>query len=198
VFSVTVVALLAGGGILLPDATPAVGGTVQNAQGVALATRVNDAYKRVPATIVKVSGPTTGIFTEILKDGVVAAEQYEDANSSGTTMLVARRGSPTYAKEPGTTCWRALAKSDQQTLDDIGSPVIGFLASLKGAAVAAPRSTPSGWTLALSQGGVHVTLSINKAMLIQQAIATKAGQRAAEQFQNLTRTPNLFVPEPHC
>ena len=193
-------ALVAGpGAVLLSSETPALGDTPHaNAQGVALAARVNNAYKRVPAAIITLHGASTGAFTEILKNGIVVAEQFEGANSSGTTMLVAPHGSPTYAKEPQTTCWRALAKSDGQTLDDVGHPLLSFLSSLKGVAVGAPRNTSYGWTLALSQGGVSLTLTISKALLVKEVTAIKRGQRVEEDIDNLTRTPSLFVPAPRC
>jgi hypothetical protein len=166
---------------------------------VALVSRVKDAYKRVPAaTITVLGGGGYGVFTEILKGGIVVAEQFKDAALSGTTMLVAPHGSPTYAKEPNTTCWHVLGKSDSQTLTDVGHPLLAFLSSLDGVAVGAPQRTSAGLMLEISQGGVSLELTINDSLLIRRIIATKGKQVISEDFDNLTNPPRLVTPEPRC
>ena len=90
----------------------AFGASRSSPAGLTLIASVDRAYTHVPAAIITVSGAgQTGRFTEILKGGSVVAESYSHSDSTGTTVLVAPTGSPTYAKEPHTSCWRTLARS---------------------------------------------------------------------------------------
>jgi len=173
----------------------AVGATRSSPAGVALIASVDRAYERVPAVRISVSGAgQVGRFTEILKGGSVAAEAYVVSNSSGTTILVAPTGSPTYAKEPHASCWRALARSAPQTLTDVGHPLLSF----SGATIGAPRTTLGGWTVTVVAHGVTAVVAIDRSRLVTSVTATEAGLHAREQFTNLTRTPSLPNPAPRC
>src|SRR5436190_2357665 len=83
--------------------------------GLALLARVHRAYSHVPG--VGVSGQAGALsfrFTLVLDSGIVVAEQFVGRQPSSVTMLVARRGGPTYAREPGTSCWRPQRSSGSQ------------------------------------------------------------------------------------
>jgi hypothetical protein len=192
--------VIGAGAALIPNATSALGANQANAQGVALVAQVNDAYKHLPgATLTIHVGVSSEVFTQVLRNGVVVAEQFEGASSAGTTMLVAPHGTPTYAKEPKTSCWRVLTKSDSQTLDDVGHAFLSVLATQKGVTVGSPHSTKDGWTLTLSHDGISLTLTISKASLVEAMTATKAGEPVEHiAVNNLTHVPSLLVPRPLC
>ena len=78
--------VIGAGTVLIPNATSALAANQTNAQGVALAARVNDAYKHVPGAILTIRvGASSEVFTQALRNGVVVAEQFEGASSAGTT-----------------------------------------------------------------------------------------------------------------
>ena len=172
-----------------------------SAQGAALAARVSAAYQRVPG--VKSSarvGLTALAFTQTLHGGVVTAEQFEGGTAgSGTTTLIGVQGSPTYRRQSGATCWRALPTSDPQTLTDLGHPFLSALTGQAGITVAAPQRTLAGWVLTLRQGRAALVLTVTRSYLITAVTATKPGQ-AIERLtiRNLARTPPLLAPRPLC
>jgi hypothetical protein len=179
------------------------GQTMARAGGMSASTlldRMHAAYKQVPAAVVTVTGQSSedGTFTEILRNGVVVAEQFVGSNASGTTMLVARVGAPTSAREPKTSCWRALAKSNAQTLNDTGSPFLSFLSATSGLSMSAPRSTAAGWVLNFSADGTSGALTLSKTLLVDSLAITHGTSHARESVDNLRRVPKLADPRPLC
>jgi hypothetical protein len=168
--------------------------------GATLLDRVHAAYPHVPAVVVTVTGQSAvdGVFTEILRSGLVVAEQFVGSNASGTTMLVAPNGTPTYAREPRTACWRTLAKSDGQTLSDVGQQFLGFLTATNGLSLSAPHRTATGWTLAFGASGTSGTVTIGKTMLVGSITLTHGAMHARENVDNLLRPPTLASPRPLC
>src|SRR5438067_545868 len=92
-------------------------------KGLALLARVQRAYRAVPAIGIALRLGTTNFDLKlVLRSGVGLAEQIVVQTPSGTTTLVARRGGPTWAREPGKSCWQRLPASDSQSIDDLGLP----------------------------------------------------------------------------
>ena len=181
---------------LTAAAVDAFGASGRSPAGVALIASVDRAYTHVPAAIVKVSAAgVAGQFTEIMKGGSVVAEAYTGTDSSGTTVLVAPAGSPTYAKEPHTSCWRLLSRSAPQALDDVGHPLLNFPAN---ATIGAPRATSTGSVVTVSASGTTLVLTIAQSHLVQSIVATHAGVRGVEDLTNLTSAPALPDPTPRC
>lgn len=173
-----------------------------NAQGLALLARVHAAYRHVPAVqVTALLGSERVRFTLVLRAGVATAEEFLGVGPAGTTILVARESGPTYAREPGTNCWRRLAPSDSQSLDDLG---LRFPDSYR-MVVKAPRRSGSSWLLpALSRGSdpgdaASVTLRINAtSLLLESQTVAASGHRAIERTQALTQQPTLPRPAPSC
>ena len=137
---------------LLPTGATAATG---DRAGLALLDRVDRAYARVPAVIV--SGRTGQLqfrFMLVLDSGVTVGEQFFAESPGGVTQLVFRRGGPTYAQNPGTSCWRALASSDPQAFQNVGLP----FPDQGGMRVGAPRAVSGGWMLPVTAGGDPVDL----------------------------------------
>jgi hypothetical protein len=160
-------------------------------QGAALLRRIEQAYTEVPGVIVRSS---FGRFTEVLSHAKVVSESFSATDSDGTTRLVAINGSPTYAEEAGTGCWRALARSASQTLDGTGHRLLyGF-----GTKVTRTQSTATGWTVTLISDGSTDLVTVNKALLVQAVTLKKGKQRLEETFTTLLRAPALPKPKPRC
>lgn len=172
-------------------------------RGLALLAQINKAYTHVPGVKIGLTfnGVSVGSFTEVLRKDTVVAEQFVGSSSAGTTMLVAPEGSPTFAREPGSTCWKALPSKNPQTLTDIGHPtsILG-IGTLKGIVVGPPIAGLDGdETLRIVQGATSSFLIINgKTLLIQRVDASTPGKLAEEYISNLTSTPKLLKPGPRC
>src|SRR5262249_5756264 len=115
-----VAALAATTALLAPGASAATG----DRAGLALLDRVHHAYVDVPG--VSVSGQTGQLQFRLkvaLESGINVGEYFFAESPAGVTELVARRGGPTDAPNPGTPCWPALRKTDRQAVDTRGTPV---------------------------------------------------------------------------
>jgi hypothetical protein len=167
-----------------------------NRQGLALLAGVNRAYVRVPAvTISGRSGAFAFRFTVLLRSDVTVGEQYVGSGPGGTTKLVRQQGSPTFAREPGSACWRQLAASNPQALDDIGLRFPGQ----PHMRVEHPRRTRSGWLLPVVGDGGHTVLTIDaKSMLLRSITVAAGGRRVLERVSALRSRPILFTPQPRC
>jgi hypothetical protein len=116
-------------------------------------------------------------------------------DASGTTRLVAPRGSPTFAREPGSSCWRRLAESDRQSFDNIGLP----FPDQPRMRVKAPQRTPTGWLLPIAVDDGPLALAIDaSSMLVRSFNLTNQGTHIVEHAQNLASAPRLLVPQPRC
>jgi hypothetical protein len=173
-----------------------------NAQGLALLARVHRAYERVPAiTTTARFGTVTARFTLLLRDGVAVGEEYVGETPTGTTILVANGSGPTFAHEPGASCWRRLAASDSQSLEDIG---VRFPDAYK-TIVGAPTRSGSDWLLPVrtegqspGEGGSG-TLHINATTLLLDSETVRLhGRTLVDHVQALTRQPPLSAPQPPC
>jgi len=166
--------------------------------GLALLQRVHRTYVGTPA--VAVSGQAGSLafrFTLVLRSGVGVAEQFVGRTTSGTTTLVARRGSPTFAREPGSSCWRRLPASAPQSFENLGL----HFPDQPGMIVKAPRRTASGWLLPVVIDGAPAALAIDGKSLLIHTISIGAatpGTRVVEHVAVLRSAPKLFVPEPVC
>jgi hypothetical protein len=165
--------------------------------GMKLLRRVTSSYGPVPAVLLTASlGALSARFTVILRRGIVVAEEFVGKAAGRTTRLVAPPDSPTYALEPGTTCWRALSASDPQALMDIGErfPILP-----RAVAVSAPARTPGGWLLRVSAATVTSTYAVDRATLHVDAITISEGHKSfTERVQALSAAPTLLTPAPRC
>jgi hypothetical protein len=163
--------------------------------GLALLARIHHAYAGVPA--VTVSGRTGTLlfrWTLVLGSGVGTAEEFVGQEPSKTTLLVASRGGPTFAREPGSPCWRALRRSDPQALDNLGLPFPDQPAMK----VRAPQTTSSGALLPVVVDGDPGTFSVDHSFRIRLITLSSGGHRILEQVTNLRSVPELARPEPRC
>jgi hypothetical protein len=167
-----------------------------DAGGLTLLERVHQAYVGVPAvTLSGRAGSLSFRFTLLLHKGRGIAEQFVSSGPSGTTKLVARRGSPTFAREPGSSCWRPLAASDPQSFENIGLP----FPDQPHMRLKAPRQTATEWLLPVVADGGPGTFAIDrKAMLIRSFTLTTHGIRIIEQARALHSAPTLLLPQPRC
>lgn len=193
---ITVLALLISGGASAQrDAlrsTPPTG----DQKGLALLARVHRAYADVPA--VEVSGRTGALsfrFTLVLGTGVVVGEQFVGREPSRLTMLVARRGGPTFAREPGSSCWRVLRRSDPQAFENIGL----YFPDQPAMTVRTPQRTSTGWLLPVVVEGDPGTFSIDRSSIRVQSITVGAGRhRILEHVTPLQSAPHLADVQPRC
>jgi hypothetical protein len=165
--------------------------------GLALLAHVHRAYVGVPA--VAISGRTGSFsfrFTLVLRSGIGVAEQFVGRGATGTTLLVQRRRSPTFAREPGTSCWRALPAADPQSFENIG---LRF-PDQAGMRVGAPRRTSNGWLLPVSIDREPATFAIQGGSMLIRSITINAqqGRRLIEHVSILHSAPRLLTPEPRC
>ena len=173
-----------------------------NAKGIALLKRVHAAYRDLPAVQTRTHvGPDRVRFTLLLRKGVATAEEFIGVGPTGTTILVARGTGPTYAREAGTQCWRRLAPSDSQSLEDVGLRFPYAYRML----VKAPRRAGAYWLLRVlthgrSSGETGVfTMRINsRTMLLESEAGTASGHRLTEHIKALARRPKLATPTPAC
>jgi hypothetical protein len=167
-----------------------------DADGLALLARVHRAYRSVPA--VAISGRTGSLsfrFALVLRSGIGIAEQFVASGPSGKTMLVARRGTPTFARNPGSSCWRRLAATDRQSFNNIGLP----FPDQPRMQVKHPRRTQTGWLLPIVvDDGPLVFVIDGRSMLIRSFNLSTQGSRIVEQAHNLSSAPTLLVPQPRC
>jgi hypothetical protein len=173
-----------------------------DAKGLALLARVHAAYRHVPAVQSGARvGPERLLFRLLLRAGVATAEEFLGVGPGGTTTLLARGSGPTYAREPGTSCWRRLAPSDSQSLEDVG---LRFPDAYK-MVVKAPRRAGAFWLLpVVSQGrypgeGGKFTMHINATtMLLQSQTGSVGGHYLTQYVHALARRPKLPTPTPTC
>jgi hypothetical protein len=110
-------------------------------------------------------------------------------------MLVATRGGPTFAREPGTSCWRALRSSDPQAFENIGL----HFPDQPAMKVRAPQVTATGWLLPIVLNGDPGTFSIDRTSLRLRSITVGAlGHRILEHVTVLQSVPPLSSIEPRC
>jgi hypothetical protein len=174
------------------DAAPPTG----DRGGLALLGRVHHAYADVPAVAVSGRAGTLSFrFSVVLHSGIVIAEQFVGRESSRVTSLVARRGGPTFAREPGASCWRALRSSDPQAFENIGL----HFPDQNAMKVLAPQTTSTGWLLPVVIDGGPGAFTIDRGSIRVRSISVGAGgQRILEHVTVLQAVPRLSRVEPRC
>jgi hypothetical protein len=140
-------------------------------------------------------------FTLVLRHGVAVGEEFVGATSTGTSTLVARGPGPTYAREAGTSCWRRLSATDQQSLEDVG---LRFPDGYK-TTVGSPTRAGSVWLLPIhtegrfpGEGGSFVMHIDAKTMLIESETGRVGGQPLTNHVTALRHSPTLPSPQPAC
>ncbi len=195
-FVVAAVVTLLGSNVSAGHATPRVTPPTGDRAGLALLERVHHAYADVPAVALTGQAGTLSFrFIVVLRSGIVVAEQFEGREPSKVTMLVARRGGPTFAREPGTSCWRALRSSDPQAFENIG---LQFPDQPR-MRVRAPRTTSTGWLLPVVVDGDPGTFTIDRGSVRVRLISVgPPGHLALERVSVLHDVPRLTSVVPHC
>lgn len=186
------------GVVALTLAATGCGGTASptgttDAQGAWLMSKVLEAYRHVPAVAITGSSGALHVrFTILLRDGVIVGEQFVGSD----TTLVGRAGGPTYAREPGTRCWRRLAQSDQQSFSDLGTHFPG----IPHMRVHTPKRVGSVWLLPITAQGHDGTFRINASTLQIESVTVKTadGRTAVEHDRALAHAPALVTPRPLC
>src|SRR5207248_204698 len=133
-------------------------------------------------------------WTLVLGSGIGVAEQFVGREPSGVTMLVAHRGGPTFAREQGSSCWRALRSSDRQALDNLGLPFPDQPAMR----VRAPRVTRTGWLLPVVVDGDAGTFAVERSSAQVRTITIGVGHPILERVTALRSAPRLPPAEPRC
>jgi hypothetical protein len=164
--------------------------------GLALLLRVHHAYAGAPAVAVSGRVGTLSFrFTLVLSSGIAIAEQFVGREPSRTTTLVARRGGPTFAREPGSSCWRTLRSSDPQAFENLGL----HFPDQPAMTVRAPQPTSAGWLLPVVVDGDPGTFSIDRSSAQVRSITVGAGgHRIVEHVTVLQSVPHLSTAEPRC
>jgi hypothetical protein len=165
------------------------------AAGAALLERVQQAYRGIKGAVETFRVGTVSIrITFALHAGTVVGEQAVARGPGGSRALVSR-GSPTYVRQPRTSCWSAAARSSTLTIRDVGVPF--FTAA--GVTTGAPRRSAGGWQVSITTGGKHATLGIDGgSLLLRSIVQAVKGKAVAERVTNLRSTPTLLTPEPRC
>jgi hypothetical protein len=188
---IRIAAGLATAGLVGSAATAATG----DRAGLALLDRVHRAYARVPAvTVSGQTGPLSFRWTLVLDSGVTVGEQFVAVGPGGVAQLVVRRGGPTYARDPGSSCWRALKRSDQRSFENVGLP-FPDQAQMK---VGTPRTVAGGWQLPVVADGDPGTFSVDRGSRVKSITVVASGRRIFERVTPLQSAPALASPDPHC
>jgi hypothetical protein len=168
-----------------------------NARGVALLARVRRTYTHYRGVVITGRiGALAARFTLRLDAGAVVGEGFSGTRGAGTTELVALPGSSTFARDPGSSCWRPVPATDPQALTDIGHH---FPFAPSGVPVEAPQPNQHGWSLSVQADGRSSTFTIDRATLLVQSITVRApGKSVTELVRTLAPTPILPTPQPRC
>src|SRR5947207_4720350 len=163
--------------------------------GLALLDRVHRAYAQVPGVIVSgQAGQLAFRWSLVLDSGATVGEQFVAEGPGGVSQLVAERGGPTYARDPGSSCWRALRKSDQRSFDNIGLP----FPDQAGMRVEAPRAVSGRRLLPVVVAGDPGTFSLDRSSRVRSITVVTGGRRILERGTTLRSAPALASPEPRC
>jgi len=164
----------------------------------ALLARVRLAYASVPAVVVTGALVRARLrLTVILHDDRIVAEGWVGTGANGEVIgAVAPTGSPTYARELGTKCWRPLAASDVQSLSDIGTEFPPLLPRTFGT----PVRSRDGWSMSGedSNGAIATFVVDAKTFQLRSLTSTDSGLTFTGSVDALSSAPALPVPEPRC
>lgn len=185
------------GSATAPAVKPASGGATS---GQALLARARLAFAHVPAitTTLSIGNKGWDQFRSVLRNDRIVAEAFVGKAQDGqTTELVVRAGSPTYAHEPGTKCWRPLAASSPQSISDIGTQFPPALPA--GANVEPTLPTRGGWLVPVQVGRDNTMFTIDaRTHLVTSVLSSSGAIRVGGDVQTLSSVPALPQPEPRC
>jgi hypothetical protein len=167
--------------------------------GDALAARVNAAYERIIGNQVETNlGGVRERISQVLRKGRVVAETAILRDGTGTTVLVKRAGSSTFARDPGRACWRSVRASDPLDLKDVGNRVLNRAALKFGK----PRLTKGGWKLpfvyADSQRTMTSVLTVDPQTLLIRSDLLVKPLAAVSYFKRLKMAPSIPITQPRC
>jgi len=169
--------------------------TVKAIDRPTLLKRVRQAYKPVPGVLATVHTASFSVrFTMMLRAGRVVAEQSVSQNHSGTTTLVTR-GSTTFGRAPGKSCWTISRPPGQ--LKEIGIAYPGD----PGMKAIGSQKTATGWLLKVGFAGAGSLSNLavdGGSSLLKSAVLNSHGRRYLEHITSLRSAPKLAVPEPRC
>ena len=164
----------------------------------ALLARARSAYAHVPAVVVTGTLVKARLrLTFILHDDRIVADGWLGTGANGEIIgAVTPAGSPTFARELGTRCWRPLAKSNVLSSTDLGT---AFPPALSGP-FGPPVRSRGGWAITGedSNGVVAVFVIDAKTFLLRSLTSTESGFRFTGSVDALSSVPALPVPEPRC
>lgn len=124
--------------------------------GIALLARVHASYRTVPGVFLRAAyGGRSLQYTVTLQHGYVLAESWTKRDSAGVLLLYARHGGPTYAKVPGTNCWRAVSGSSPLTVNGALGDPFPVPSGSRTIKVGPPRRSGRTLTLPLSGQGYN-------------------------------------------
>lgn len=164
--------------------------------GLQLVRQVNRSYTSVPAVRVDIAiaGGLVLRFTEVLRNGVVVAEQaLARVGGAQPTVLVRRENEGTFVRDPNSSCWRFVPTSDPQALTDVGDPMLAGPGR-----VSKPRVT--------GQNGENFTMTLTRQGEAAEVVVNRKTSRLFRvyapgyiaRFTSLAKRPTLLVPKPRC
>jgi len=174
----------------MPAVEPAAKGPVGNADGIALARRVNDAYRRVPGLVLRTR---RGRDVEVVTVGLTAGRlrtTHTVAVSGGKRGEWIGLAAASYSRDPGARCW---SKDDPGADHPPAIAVNGsrFYAPVTHGAVVRLRVLAA----VPGAGGEYAVYTIDR----------RTGRIVSEQtggmtirWQALTRAPKITAPAPVC
>ena len=174
--------------------------TAGNPKGRALLERIRHAYRHVPAIlIVDNTGPVRSRTTVVLSSGIALAQQTVATTRTGAkTTYVARLGSSTFVRRPGSKCWRRQ-----------GPPIAGLghrFPDIQGSHPEPPKASRSGWLLAVVTDApsravtrvARLVFDVNGKTHLIRRIVTPGTSGGVAFVTNLRKTPELASPSPRC
>jgi hypothetical protein len=164
---------------------------------VALVARANRSYVRIPAVRIDavVSG-TSFRFTLFLRNGVTWAEQARVRTDNGEINIVGTIDGGSFVKDAGASCWRFVAKSDPQAMEDLGDPVLAGPGRL-----GRPRRAIAGTIeiMATQRGGERMKIVLDRRTLtVRRVTYLSARGNMTARFTTLRQAPTLPRAQPRC
>lgn len=121
-----IAAALVAAGLAVGAQTGVAARPIGDGLGIAFFATMHRAYLHAPGVKMTVvsRGSTQAIFGHFLlqlRAGTVVGEEFVGSGGD-PNRVVARRGGPTFAWQPGGSCWRRVPRTDPRTLTDVGLP----------------------------------------------------------------------------
>ena len=174
--------------------------TAGKPKGRALLERIRRAYRNVPAIlIVDNTSPVHSRTTVVLRSGVAFAQQTIATTRTGQkTTYVARLGSRTFVRRPGSKCWRRQ-----------GPPISGIghrFPDIRGSHVEAPKASRSGWLMPVVTDApsravtrvARLVFDVDRNTHRIRRIVTPGTDGGVAFVTTLHKTPRLATLSPRC